>query len=106
MQTSVTLLPTQTVNFSNTYQVDAQGNKLVPQDASYAAVVWTTSNPSIGTIGGNPPHYFAPSGTFGTTTLTGTETSTDPAKPVLTSVIGVTVTGPPAADLKSELVVS
>lgn len=102
MQKSITILPTQTCSLSNTFQVDAEGVKLTTQDPTYGAPVWTNSDNTVATLGGDPPHYLQPTGKLGTTTATSTETSSDPTKPVLTSTVILTVEGPAAADLETD----
>lgn len=78
-------------------QVDSTGTPLDPQDASYTTLTLESSNTAAVQITGDRAIF---GGTYGTSTITATETSTDSTKPAITDTIDITFQGPPAAALK------
>lgn len=97
MQTNVTLTPAQTFVMNSIVQVDSTGTPLSTPDPSYSSVSCVSSNTAVAGVQGNI--RVAPTGILGTATITATETSSDPSKPVITGTLVVTVVGPSAAAL-------
>jgi hypothetical protein len=100
MQTTVTLLPTQVYVLNNTVQVDSTGAPLTTPDPTYGAPTFTSSNPAVASVGPLLPLRVQPTGVVGTTTITGTEVSSDTSKPSIVGTLVVTVPGPLAAGLQ------
>lgn len=111
MVTDVTLNSTEVWKLDHIVQVDSLGRPLVPQDSSYGATVFVSSDTSIATIaplkyntgdhGESGPFIEPVNGATGECVVTGTSTSSDPTKKVLTNTYNVTVTAPVADSLSA-----
>jgi hypothetical protein len=70
------------------------GVAVSPTDPSYGQVAAALSDGTLGKLElPNTTWFFSPNGTVGTEVVTGTSTSTDSTKPVLTGTFTITITG-------------
>lgn len=101
MNTNVTLTPTQTYKLNPTVQVDDNNVPLVVSDPTYGDPVYDSSDATVAVIGNvlGVGLSIVPTGKVGNCIITGTETSSDTTKSVLTGTVTVAVVGPAAASL-------
>lgn len=90
-----TLTPSQSCLLAIT-QVDSTNTPLVNPDPTYGPPTFTNSDPTIIQLVSTRA---VPTGILGTSTVSVTETSSDPTKPAISGSITLNVVGPAAAAL-------